>query len=232
MIEIRKSQDRGRGQHGWLTSLHTFSFADYYDPKFMGFGTLRVINEDTVQAGKGFGRHAHDDMEIISYVVEGSLEHKDSMGTGSIVKPGEIQIMSAGKGIEHSEFNPSKTDPLHFLQIWIIPEKTGLKPIYQQKTIKKSTNSFILIGSRDEKEGSVTIHQDVNLYAAYLTKNHSIDYSFKDHRIGWVQLIKGKVSLNGQELVYGDGASIQNEKTIQIQCIEEAELLFFDLGAS
>ncbi|MEO8402454.1 MAG: pirin family protein [Gammaproteobacteria bacterium] len=229
MIIIRKSFDRGHSQIGWLSSFHTFSFSEYYDPEFMGFGSLRVINEDTVQPGYGFGKHPHKDMEIISYIVEGSLEHKDSMGTGSVIKPGEIQIMSAGTQVEHSEFNHSKSDLLHFLQIWIIPEKPGLKPRYDQKKIFRTNNNFILIGSKDEVEDAVTIHQDVNLYAAYLTQNHSIDYEFKNNRQGWLQLIKGKINLNGFELSSGDGAAIQNEKMIHVQCIDDAELLFFDL---
>ena len=232
MITIRKSDDRGRGQHGWLNSYHTFSFANYYDPKFMGFGSLRVINEDTVQAANGFGKHPHDNMEIISYVVEGSLEHKDSMGTGSVIKPGEIQIMSAGTGVEHSEFNHSKTDPLHFLQIWIIPEKMGLKPSYQQKTIHKFNNELILIGSHDEHAGAVTIHQDINLYAAYLTKEDSLEYLIKNDRMVWVQLIKGKMNLNGHEIFAGDGVSIQDEKKMTLDCLEDAEFLLFDLGVN
>lgn len=229
MIYIRKNDERGRSQTHWLNSFHTFSFADYYDPAFMGFGHLRVINEDTVQPGYGFGKHPHDNMEIISYVVEGSLEHKDSMGTGSVIKPGEIQMMTAGTGVEHSEFNHSKTDLLHFLQIWIIPEKSGLKPTYQQKTITKINNKFILIGAREPQDDTITIHQDVNLYTAYLTQNHSIYYSLKNDRIGWLQLIKGKIKLNDQMLSPGDGAAFQHEK-IDIYCIEDAEFLFFDLG--
>ncbi len=229
MIYIRKNLDRGKSQTNWLTSFHTFSFGSYYDPAFMGFGSLRVINEDTVQAGAGFGKHPHDNMEIISYLVAGSLEHQDSMGTGSIIKPGEIQIMTAGTGIKHSEFNHSKTELLHFLQIWIIPEEPSLNPRYQQKTIKKEQNKFILIGSRDTRDDAVTIHQDVNLYAAYLTQNHTLDYTFQDKRIGWIQLIKGKITINAQELSSGDGAAIQHEN-IHIQCTEDAEFLFFDLS--
>lgn len=230
MIYIRKSHDRGNSRYEWLNSFHTFSFAYYYDPKFMGFGNLRVINEDTVQAGNGFGRHPHNDMEIISYVVEGTLEHKDSMGTGSVIKPGEIQIMSAGTGVEHSEFNHSKTDLLHFLQIWIIPEKQNLTPNYEQKTIEKKENELILIGSRDKHDGAVLIHQDMKLYAAYLTPNHTIDYSLNKDRIAWLQVIKGKLDLNGNELSAGDGAAIQDEAKLTIRCIENSEFLFFDLG--
>jgi quercetin 2,3-dioxygenase len=230
MIVIRHSKDRGHSQISWLNSFHTFSFAEYYDPKFMGFGSLRVINEDTVQPGMGFGKHGHKDMEIISYVVKGSLAHQDSMGTGSVIKPGEIQRMSAGSGVEHSEFNHSKTDPLHFLQIWIIPEKNGLPPSYEQKSIPEIFNKFILIGSPKENDKAITIHQDVELYAAYLTEDHILEHQFKGDRKGWVQVINGKIDLNGQELNSGDGAAITNEKNIQITCIEDAEILFFDLN--
>ena len=218
MIFIRKSNDRGRSQTKWLSSFHTFSFAGYYDPKFIEFGHLRVINEDTVQPGFGFEKHPHSNMEIISYVVEGSLEHRDSIGNGSVIKPGELQIMTAGTGIEHSEFNHSQMDLLHFLQIWIVPEKTNLTPSYQQITINKVLNQFVLIGSQNKQDGTVIIHQDVNLYVAFLTRNISIDYSLKANRKGWLQLVKGKIKLNNQTLLVGDGAAIQNEK-INLQCI-------------
>lgn len=230
MIYIRKSLDRGKSQYDWLTSFHTFSFAEYYDPEFMGFGSLRVINEDTVQPGFGFGKHPHNNMEIISYVVEGSLEHKDSMGTGSVIKPGEIQIMSAGTGIEHSEFNHSKNELLHFLQIWITPEKRDLKPRYQQIKIQKIENKLILIGSNQPNENSVTIHQDVKLFAAYMTASNIVDYTLLDNRVAWLQLIKGSIQLNNQALLAGDGAAIQNE-SITIKCDQNAEFLFFDLNA-
>lgn len=228
MIHIRKNQDRGKSQTNWLNSSHTFSFANYYDPQFMGFGCLRVINEDTVQPGFGFGKHPHDNMEIISYVVEGELEHQDSMGNGSIIRPGEIQIMSAGTGVEHSEFNHSKNALLHFLQIWIIPEKADLTPSYQQIVIEKANNTFILIGSRDEQENAITIHANVNLYAAFLTQNSFTDYPLKN-KMGWLQLIKGAIKLNDKELFAGDGAAIQNED-LYIHCVKDAEMLFFDLG--
>ena len=169
MIYIRKGHERGKGQTNWLKSFHTFSFGEYYDPEFMGFGNLRVINEDTVQPGFGFGRHPHNNMEIITYVVSGVLEHKDSMGTGSVITPGEIQMMTAGTGIEHSEYNHSKSELLHLLQIWIIPEKKDLKPSYQQIKLHNVNNQFILIGANEEKDNIITIHQDVNLYAAFLT---------------------------------------------------------------
>jgi redox-sensitive bicupin YhaK (pirin superfamily) len=230
MLYIRKGQDRGHSRYSWLNSFHTFSFANYYDPGFMGYGSLRVINEDTVQPGYGFEAHPHHNMEIISYVVDGLLEHKDSMGTGSVIKPGEIQIMSAGTGVEHSEFNHSKKDSLHFLQIWIIPSKPGLQPSYQQKTIQQSKNSFILIGSNEPQDNAVIINQDVKLYAAYLTPENAIHYTFENKRRGWLQLVKGKIKLNGVSLSTGDGAVIQDEKNITIECVEDAELLLFDLA--
>lgn len=231
MIHIRKSQDRGRSQIGWLDSFHTFSFSSYQDPDYMGFGNLRVINEDTVQPSFGFSKHSHRDMEIISYVIGGTLEHKDSMGNGTAILPDEIQMMTAGTGIEHSEFNRSKSESLHFLQIWIIPEKNNLKPGYQQKTINKISNEFILLGSREGSDSAITIHQDVLLYNAYLTQDHIIEHKLNSNRMGWLQLVKGKVKLNGQDLSPGDGAAIRDED-ITIQCIDEAELLFFDLAAS
>lgn len=232
MIYIRKSSDRGKSQTDWLTSYHTFSFADYYDPQFMGFNSLRVINEDTVQPGFGFGRHPHNNMEIISYVIEGALEHKDSMGTGSVIHPGEIQKMSAGTGVAHSEFNHSKAAPLHFLQIWIIPEKPNLMPSYQQIKIPKTNNQLILIGSKHEKESIIKIHQDVNLYAAYMTLAHEIDYSIDSGRAAWLQVVKGQILLNTHEMSAGDGAAIQEEK-IKIRCnSKDAEFLLFDLAAN
>jgi quercetin 2,3-dioxygenase len=230
MITIRKSHERGRTQYDWLNSFHTFSFADYDDPHFMGWSSLRVINEDTVQAGMGFGRHPHHDMDIISYVVQGSLEHRDSMGTGSIIKPGEIQLMSAGSGVEHSEFNHSKSDALHFLQIWIIPDKTGLTPSYEQKTIPHQVNQWILIGSQAGGDHAVILHQQTELFVAYLSANQSLQYAFKKGRKGWLQLIKGRIDLNAQVLSAGDGAAMADENNIVITCLEEAELLLFDLA--
>jgi redox-sensitive bicupin YhaK (pirin superfamily) len=229
MIYIRKNQDRGHSQINWLNSLHTFSFANYHDEKFMGYYNLRVINEDTVQPGFGFGKHPHDNMEIISYVVQGSLEHKDSMGTGSVIQPGEIQIMSAGTGVEHSEFNHSKTDTLHFLQIWIIPEEINLQPKYQQKKIQQEKDKWILIAAREESEHVVKINQDVFLYAAFLTKEKILDYVLPANRAAWLQLISGKIKLNNQQMSAGDGAAIQNEN-IRVECVEDAEFLFFDLS--
>ncbi len=229
MIYIRKSNERGRSQHDWLDSYHTFSFADYHDPGFMGFGSLRVINEDTVKPGMGFGKHPHHDMEIISYVIDGALEHKDSMGTGSVIKPGEIQKMSAGEGVQHSEFNHSQTDTVHFLQIWIIPEKQGIESSYEQKTITQIKDELILIGSNVAKKGLITIHQDVQLYVAYTSANHNIDYDIKNKRGVWIQLIKGELNVNKQQLMAGDGAAIFDEDKIDIQSVKDSEFLLFDL---
>jgi redox-sensitive bicupin YhaK (pirin superfamily) len=228
MIKIRKANERGNSQSTWLNSSHTFSFAEYHDPNHLGFGKLRVINEDIVQPGMGFGLHPHHDMEIISYVVAGSLEHKDSLGNGSVIKPGEIQLMTAGNGIKHSEFNHSKDELLHFLQIWIVPNKKGLKPNYQQKTIQKKDNELILIGSNQISESTVLIHQDINLYTAYMTPNHSLQQSLQGSRMSWLQLIKGSVQLNGTILLAGDGAAVQ-PGTLTIECHHQAEFLLFDL---
>ena len=227
---IRRSNQRGESHLDWLDSHHTFSFADYHDPKFTGFGSLRVINEDTVQAGKGFSQHPHKNMEIISYVIAGALEHKDSLGTGSIIRPGEIQRMSAGTGIEHSEFNHSNTELLHFLQIWIIPEAAEIKPSYEQKSIKNSQNQLILIGCQDQSIEAITIHQDVKLFVAYLSPGATISYDFINNRRGWLQLIKGEIKLNKTHLSSGDGVGIENIDKITITCLQNAELLLFDLN--
>lgn len=230
MILIRKSNERGLTQINWLKSFHTFSFGEYYDPKFIGFGNLRVINEDRVQPAQGFGKHGHHDMEIISYVIEGALEHKDSMGTGSIIKPGEIQRMSAGTGVTHSEFNHSKKELVHFLQIWIIPYKSGLAPSYEQKFIpKEKINELLLIGSQEGGDNVITIAQKADLYAGYFTENKEVTHKFKNHS-GWLQLVKGELLLNNQLLAAGDGAGIKNEQQIKIKCTKEAEFLLFDLG--
>lgn len=229
MISIRKANERGLTEIDWLKSYHTFSFGNYYDPRYMGLGALRVINEDRVQPGKGFETHQHSDMEIISYVIEGALEHKDSMGTGSIIKPGEIQRMSAGTGIAHSEFNASKSELVHFLQIWIIPNKKGLKTSYEQKSIQDIKNELILIGSPEGEENTVLIHQNTHLYVAYLNKNKTVFHSFDESRLGWVQLIKGQVKINGIMLNAGDAAQL-DEKRIELTSVNDAEFLLFDLG--
>ncbi len=230
MIIIRKSNDRGLTEIDWLKSYHTFSFGNYYDPKHMHFGDLRVINEDRVQPGQGFGKHAHEDMDIISYVVEGALEHKDSMGTGSVIKPGDIQRMSAGTGVTHSEFNHSKKDIVHFLQIWIIPNKSNINPSYEQKVIPRTTlNHLHLIGSPNGGENAITIHQNVNLYAAYLSENSAVKHELRNGHKAWLQLIKGAIKVNDQTLSEGDGAAITDEKTIQVESAKNAEFLLFDL---
>ncbi len=234
MITIRPSAERGDARHGWLHSRHTFSFADYYDPSNMGFRALRVINEDIVQPGQGFGTHAHRDMEIVTYVLEGALEHKDSLGTGSIIRPGDGQRMSAGTGIRHSEYNASSTEPVHFLQIWILPEKSGLKPGYEQKSFPEAEKQGKLraLGSRDGRNGSVTIHQDVVLYSSILGKGESVEYDLPPGRHAWLQVTRGSVKLNGKELREGDGAAVSEENKLIIagSGADKAEVLLFDLA--
>lgn len=227
MILVRKGNARGNTQTNWLDSLHTFSFADYYYPDFMGFSTLRVINEDIVQPAMGFASHYHRDMEIISYINEGALEHKDSMGNGSIIHPGEVQCMSAGSGIKHSEFNHSTKDVVHFLQIWILPDKKSLNPSYQQQRIPQSDNEFILIASGDE-HGLVKINQDMKLYLSHLFSSHSLHYNFSENRCGWLQMVKGSLAINNQPFAAGDGAAIL-EKHIEIKAMSDSEFLLFDL---
>ncbi len=232
MITIRKSGDRGHAEHGWLDSRHTFSFADYHDPDQMGFRTLRVINEDRVREGQGFGTHPHRDMEIISYVLEGALEHKDSMGTSSLIKPGEVQRMSAGTGVLHSEYNPSRTEPVHFLQIWIFPEKKGIKPGYEQKAFPAAERSdkLRLVASRDGRDGSLTIHQDAELYTTLLSKGGTVSHELKPGRFAWVQVARGEITLNGKALKTGDGASVSGEKSLDLKGSKDAEVLVFDLN--
>jgi redox-sensitive bicupin YhaK (pirin superfamily) len=232
MITIRKATDRGHARHGWLDSRHTFSFADYHDPDQMGYRTLRVINEDRVEPGQGFGTHPHRDMEIISYVLEGALEHKDSMGTSSVIRPGEVQRMSAGTGVLHSEYNPSNTQPVHFLQIWMIPDKKNLKPGYEQKAFpaEERNNRLRLVASRDGRDGSLTIHQDAELYTTLLSKGGKVRHVLQPGRFGWVQVARGSVSLNGHPLNDGDGASVSGEKALELSATVDAEILIFDLA--
>ena len=231
MLDIRRSEDRGRANFGWLNSRHTFSFGHYYDPGFMGFGPLRVINEDRVQPGRGFDTHGHSDMEIISYVLDGALEHKDSMGNGSIIKPGDVQRMTAGTGVRHSEFNASDTDSVHFLQIWILPERDGLEPGYEQNafSVEDKRGKLALVGSRDGRDGSVTIHQDVDLYATLLSDGETVSHDLADGRKGWVQVATGTVTLNGRELDAGDGVAVQGPATIEIAGTSDTEVLLFDM---
>lgn len=232
MITLRKAEDRGRFDHGWLNTSHTFSFGQYYDPNQMGFQTLRVINQDRVIPGAGFGTHAHRDMEIITYVLEGALEHKDSLGTGEVIYPGEVQRMSAGTGIRHSEFNHSKTDSVHFLQIWILPEQEGLPPSYEQRNfpLEEKRGKLRLVAARDGREGAVTVHQDVELYASVLEPGDRVSHYLQRDRHAWVQVVQGAITLNGLPLAAGDGAAISDEDKVDVQADSAAEILLFDLG--
>src|SRR5580692_6515936 len=232
MMTIRRANERGHAEHGWLDSHHTFSFADYYDPKHLGFRALRVINEDRVEPGQGFGTHGHRDMEILSYVLEGALEHKDSIGTGSVIKPGDVQRMSAGTGVRHSEFNASKKDPVHFLQIWIQPDKPGHAPSYEQKTFSdaEKRGRLRLVASRDGREGSVKIRQNNELYATVLGAGESVKHALKPERHAYVQVARGSVTLNGAKLGTGDGAAISAEKSVELTGVDNAEVLLFDLA--
>jgi quercetin 2,3-dioxygenase len=232
MIILRRSEERGGGNHGWLDTKHSFSFSDYYDPKFMGFRSLRVINEDWVQPGHGFPTHPHRDMEIITYVLEGALEHKDSLGTGSVIRPGDGQRMSAGTGIRHSEANPSQKEAVHLLQIWIMPDKQGHKPGYEQKEFSRDEKrgKLRLIASPDGKDGSVTIHQDAQLYVSLLEPGEAVEHRLGTGRHAWLQVAKGSVALNGKPLNQGDGAAISEEQKLQIKGTDSAEVLLFDLA--
>ncbi len=234
MITLRPAQDRGTANFGWLDSRHTFSFGNYYDPSHMGFADLRVINEDKVTPGQGFGTHGHRDMEIISYVLKGALEHRDSIGTGSVIRPGDVQRMSAGTGIQHSEYNASKTEPVHFLQIWLLPEQKNIAPGYEQKTFTEAEKQgqLRLVGSRDGRDGSITIHQDVNFYAAVLNEGDAVDHTFAEARGAWLQVVRGAVQLDGQTLTAGDGAAIAQEHKIALQgTANDSEVLLFDMAA-
>lgn len=235
MIDIRLGKDRGVTNAGWLESYHTFSFGNYYDPNHLSFASLRVINEDIIQPDQGFGTHGHQNMEIITYVLEGSLEHKDSLGNGSIIRPGDVQRMTAGTGIHHSEFNPSTSDSVHLLQIWIVPETDGLAPEYEQThiAIGEQNNHLHLLGSREGQHGSVTIHQNLNLYAATLSQNGSIAYVLADQRLAWLHVAKGTVQLNGEyDLAAGDAAAITDLGEMTLRgCSEASEILLFDMAA-
>ena len=232
MIEIRRAEERGRTHLGWLDSRHTFSFGDYRDPAHMGFRDLRVINDDRVKPGQGFGRHGHRDMEILSYVLEGALEHQDSSGGGGVIRPGEIQMMRAGTGVTHSEFNHSKTEPVHFLQIWIMPDTRGLQPAYAQQTFDRdaAAGSFVLLASRENRPGSLTIHQDVNLRVGILKPNEERELQLEPGRHAWVHVARGAVRLNGTGLAEGDGAALSLEPRLQFAGVQPAEVLVFDLA--
>ena len=233
MITVRPAQARGRANLGWLDSKHSFSFGHYYDPNHMGFGHLRVINEDQVQPGKGFGTHSHKDMEIISYVLEGELKHQDSIGNGSVIRPGDVQRMSAGTGIAHSEFNGSTTQPVHFLQIWIVPEQKGIEPSYEQKhfSLEEKQGKLKLVASPDGRDNSVKIHQDANLYVAVLNQGEQVSQSLEKNRSLWLQIAKGAANINGQNLQTGDGAAITQTTNLELVATEDqTEILLFDLA--
>ncbi|MGD1906906.1 MAG: pirin family protein [Leptolyngbyaceae cyanobacterium] len=234
MITLRPASDRGTANFGWLDSRHTFSFGNYYDVDHMGFGSLRVINEDKVAPSGGFSTHGHRDMEIISYVLDGALAHKDNIGNGSTIRPGDVQRMSAGTGILHSEYNESEQSPVHFLQIWILPEQKGIEPSYEQTHFPatETQGQLRLVGSRDGREGSVTIHQDVNLYATRLHQGESVTHSLAQGRQAWVHLAKGAITLNGQTLTAGDSAAVTAETALTLTgASDDAEALLFDLAA-
>ena len=229
---IRRSEERGTANFGWLDSRHSFSFGGYYDPRHMGFGPLRVINEDRVAPGGGFPTHPHRDMEIISYVLDGALAHKDSTGTSSVIRPGDVQRMSAGTGVRHSEYNASETEPVHFLQIWIIPERQGLKPSYEQKYFPaaEKRGKLRLVGSQDGRDGSVTIHQDVDLYATLLEPGESVSHRMTAGRGAWVQVIDGALTVNGEALRAGDGVSISGADELHLEAQPATEALVFDMA--
>jgi quercetin 2,3-dioxygenase len=229
MIEIRHRNERGHFNHGWLDTYHTFSFDQYYDPRHMGFRALRVINEDRVAPAQGFGTHPHRDMEIITYILEGALEHKDSMGTGSIIRPGEVQRMSAGTGVTHSEFNPSRSEPVHLLQIWILPESRGIKPSYEQKQIDRDEMSgkLRLVAAREPVDDAVKIHQDVRLLATVLDGDE-VSYDLKPGRFAWIQVARGSLSVNGKSLEAGDGVALAEEPKVTLS--GKGEALVFDLN--
>ena len=232
MIQIRRAAERGRTDLGWLDSRHTFSFGDYRDPDHMGYRDLRVINDDRVKPGQGFGRHGHKDMEILSYVLEGALQHQDSTGGGGVIRPGEIQMMRAGTGVMHSEFNHSKTEPVHFLQIWIMPDTRGLEPAYDQQSFDRDAagKSFVLLASREKRPGALTIHQDVSLRVGLLAPREERELQLEPGRHAWVHVARGAVTLNGTDLAEGDGAAVSLESRLQFAGRERAEVLIFDLA--
>ncbi len=232
MLEVRRADDRGLASLGWLNSRHTFSFGHYYDPRHMGFGVLRVINEDRVQPGGGFDTHGHRDMEIISYVLDGALEHRDSMGNGSTIRPGDVQRMSAGTGVRHSEFNASSTDPVHFLQIWVLPEREGMAPSYEQRSFSDADKRgrLRLVASPDGRDGSVTVHQDIDLYATVLAPGDYVTHRLGFERQAWIQVARGAISADGEALRAGDGLAIAGANAITLDGDEDAEALLFDMA--
>jgi redox-sensitive bicupin YhaK (pirin superfamily) len=232
MITLRGSGERGHFDHGWLNTFHTFSFDQYYDPRYMGFRTLRVINEDFVAPGRGFPLHGHRDMEIITYILEGALQHEDSMGNGSVIRPGDVQRMSAGTGVKHSEKNASREESVHLLQIWILPDTVGLEPGYEQKAFSEDERrgQLRLIASQDGRDGSVTIHQDASVFASILGEGESVEHGMDQTRYGWIQVARGSVVVNGQPALQGDGAIAIGESSLEIVGQEPSELLLFDLA--
>ena len=232
MITIRKSEDRGHFDFGWLDTFHTFSFDQYYDPAHTHFRSLRVINEDRVQPGHGFPTHSHRDMEIITYILTGALEHRDSMGNGSVIRPGDVQRMSAGTGVSHSEFNPSEAEPVHLLQIWILPQSHGLPPSYEEKHFsdEERRGRLRMIASSDGRQGSVTIHQDAQVYAAVLDAGQTVVHTLDENRSAWLQVARGTIRLNEMELKQGDGAASRKESGLKIAAHDQAEILLFDLA--
>ncbi len=232
MLTLRPSAERGHARHGWLESRHTFSFADYLDPKQMGFRALRVINEDRVQPGRGFGTHHHADMEIITVVLDGALAHEDSLGNGATIRPGEVQRMSAGTGIDHSEFNHSQQELVHFLQIWILPEQRGLAPSYEQRAfpLGESSSELLLVASRDGRDGSVTVHQDVAIFAGQLAAGAQVEHALGAGRHAWLQVARGGALVNGQRLAAGDGLAASDEAMLAISASDACAFLLFDLG--
>ena len=232
MIQIRKAAERGHADHGWLNTHHTFSFSSYHDPQHMGFRSLRVMNEDYVAPGQGFGTHPHRDMEIVTYVLEGALEHKDSMGNGEVLRPGEFQRMSAGTGITHSEFNPSATEAVHLYQIWLLPERRGIDPSYEQKRFPEGErhNRLRLVASRDAADGSLLIQQDARIFLSQLDAGARLDHAISTGRHAWLQVLRGAVSLNGQQLATSDGAAVSDEAQLAIEATQDAEIMLFDLA--
>jgi quercetin 2,3-dioxygenase len=231
MKMIRRANERGHAEHGWLDTYHTFSFADYYDPNWMGFRTLRVINDDLVMPAQGFGTHPHRDMEIITYVLSGALEHKDSMGNGRIIRPGEVQYMAAGTGIQHSEFNPSKDEAVHLLQIWILPDRTGLKPRYAERSLANAPKGrFNLVASKSGREESMTINQEADLYVARLDAGNEVSHALKPARHAWVHVAEGEVKLNGDTLRAGDAVALSEESRVQLVAAKPSQVLLFDLN--
>ena len=231
MIKKRPASERGGGDYGWLNTRHTFSFNDYYDPKYMGFRVLRVINEDRVQPGQGFGTHGHRDMEIISYVLEGALEHEDSLGHGEVLRPGEFQRMTAGTGVQHSEFNPSKTEPVHFYQIWLLPDRRGHEPSYEQKTFPEAERNgkLRLVASPDGRNGSLTIHQDALVFLSSLNREQQVAHALSSGRYAWLQVLRGGVQSGGMSLSHRDGAAVWDETSLTVTAAGPAEIMLFDL---